>query len=108
MQHAAPSVHLHNAAKAAYLDGSSAEKAAAPLQSVPAYQAPPPDPPHEPILTLPGALTAYVALIAVIHLRTFLPPEAENWTIDVFGFIPRRYDSNVLQIYFPGGAGAKV
>jgi len=108
VQHAAPPVHLHNAAKAAYLDGSSAEKAAAPLQSVPAYQAPPPDPPHEPILTLPGALTAYVALIAVIHLRTFLPPEAENWTIDVFGFIPRRYDSNVLQIYFPGGAGAKV
>jgi membrane associated rhomboid family serine protease len=103
-------VHLHNAGKAALLSGSSAaEKAVAPLESVPAHQPPPPpDPPHEPILTLPGALTAYVALIALIHLRTFLPPDAENWTIDVFGFIPRRYDTSPLQIYFPGGAGAKV
>ena len=68
----------------------------------------PQDAPHEPILTLPGALTAYIALLAVIHLRVLLPPEIENWTIDVFGFIPKRYDSTLLQIYFPGGAGAKV
>lgn len=99
-------VHLHSAAKAAYLKGSSAERAA--LESVPAYQPPPQDPPSEPILMLPGALTAYVGLIALIHLRVLLPPEAENWTIDVFGFIPRRYDANALQIYFPGGEGAKI
>ena len=68
----------------------------------------PPEGPREPILTLPGALTAYVALIAVIHLRVLLPPELENWTIDVFGFIPKRYDSTLLNINFPGGAGAKV
>ena len=68
----------------------------------------PQDPPREPILTLPGALTAYVALIAVIHLRVLLPPELENWTIDVFGFIPKRYDSTLLDITFPGGTGAKV
>ncbi len=68
----------------------------------------PQDPPREPILTLPGALTAYVALIAVIHLRVLLPPELESWTIDVFGFIPKRYDSTLLDITFPGGAGAKV
>src|SRR3954469_10086299 len=68
----------------------------------------PPDTPHEPILTLPGALTAYVALIAAIHLRVLLPVELENWTIDVFGFIPKRYDSTLLNITFPGGAGAKV
>ena len=68
----------------------------------------PPERPREPILTLPGALTAYVALIALIHLRVLLPPEAENWTIDVFGFIPKRYDSTLLDITFPGGAGAKV
>jgi membrane associated rhomboid family serine protease len=68
----------------------------------------PQDPPREPILTLPGALTAYVALIAVVHLRVLLPPELENWTIDVFGFIPKRYDSTLLDITFPGGAGAKV
>ncbi|MFB9264089.1 rhomboid family intramembrane serine protease [Bradyrhizobium erythrophlei] len=65
-------------------------------------------PPREPILTLPPALTAYILLIAVIHLRVLLPPEMENWTIDVFGFIPKRYDSTLLDITFPGGAGAKV
>ncbi|WP_291684161.1 rhomboid family intramembrane serine protease [Bradyrhizobium sp.] len=67
-----------------------------------------PEPPREPILTLPGALTAYILLLAVIHLRVLLPPEWENWTIDVFGFIPKRYDSTLLAIDFPGGAGAKV
>lgn len=100
-------MHLHNAGKAAYLNGSPAEEAAAPLESVPAYQPPPPDRPHEPILTLPGPLTAYIALIGLIHLRVFLPQDLENWTIDAFGFIPRRYESNPL-IYFPGGEGAKV
>ena len=69
---------------------------------------PPPDAPREPLLTLPSALTAYIALIAVIHLRVLLPPELDNWTIDVFGFIPKRYDSTLLNITFPGGNGAKV
>ncbi len=68
----------------------------------------PEDAPREPILTLPSALTAYVLLLAVIHFRVLLPPEWENWTIDVFGFIPKRYDSTLLAIDFPGGAGAKV
>ena len=57
---------------------------------------------------LPPALTAYILLLAVIHLRVLLPPELENWTIDVFGFIPKRYDSSLLNLQFPGGAGAKV
>jgi len=35
-------------------------------------------------------------------LRVLLPPELENWTIDVFGFIPKRYDSTLLDIAFPG------
>mgnify|MGYP006908066231 CR=1 FL=1 len=52
--------------------------------------APPPEAPREPILTLPRALTAYILLIAVIHLRVLLPPELENWTVDVFGFIDRK------------------
>jgi membrane associated rhomboid family serine protease len=68
----------------------------------------PQDTPREPVLTLPAALTAYVLLLAVVHLRVLLPPELENWTIDVFGFIPKRYDSTLLAITFPGGAGAKV
>ena len=78
------------------------------MESQPETQLEAPDGPREPILTLPGALTAYIALIAVIHLRVLLPPELENWTIDVFGFIPKRYDSTLLNIDFPGGAGAKV
>ena len=64
--------------------------------------------PREPILTLPGALTAYVLLLAVIHLRVLLSPDLEYWTIEVFGFIPKRYDSTLLGFAFPGGAGAKV
>jgi membrane associated rhomboid family serine protease len=68
----------------------------------------PTEQPREPILTLPGSLTAYVLLLAVIHLRVLLPVEWENWTIDVFGFIPKRYDSTLLSIDFPGGAGARV
>ena len=68
----------------------------------------PPVPPHEPIFTLPSTLTAYVLLLAVIHLRVLLPPDLENWTVDVFGFIPRRYDSTLLDIDFAGGEGAKV
>jgi membrane associated rhomboid family serine protease len=68
----------------------------------------PDDPSHEPILTLPAALTAYVLLIAVVHLRVLLPPDLENWTIDLFGFIPKRYDPTLLNVDFPGGDGAKV
>ncbi len=80
-----------------------------PLESQPeSSPALPPDTPREPILTLPGALTAYVALIAVIHLRVLLPPVLENWTVEVFGFIPQRYDSTLLAVPYAGGSGAKV
>jgi len=37
-----------------------------------------------------------------------LPIEWQDWTIDVFGFIPKRYDSNLMDVTFPGGSGAKV
>jgi membrane associated rhomboid family serine protease len=81
-----------------------------PAQDVPpnASAALPPEAPREPILTLPPALTAYVLLIAIIHLRVLLPPAWEEWTIDVFGFVPKRYDTTLLDVTFPGGAGAKV
>ncbi|MDB5616071.1 rhomboid family intramembrane serine protease [Tardiphaga sp.] len=66
-------------------------------------------PPREPILTLPGALTAYVALLAAIHLgRMLLPPELDDLVIELFGFIPKRYDQTLLAMPFPGGFGAKV
>jgi membrane associated rhomboid family serine protease len=64
-------------------------------------------PPREPVFTLPGALTAYVIVLAVIHLRVLLPPDVDNWTIEVFGFIPKRYDATLLAVDFPGGEGAK-
>lgn len=102
-------VHLHSGMKAAYLGCTAACEVADPLDSHPESPLePPPEAPREPILTLPPALTAYILLIAVIHLRVLLPPEIENWTIDVFGFIPKRYDSTLLDITFPGGDGAKV
>lgn len=64
---------------------------------------------REPILTLPGALTAYVLLLAVIHaVRMLLPFDIDDDVIQMFGFIPKRYDSTLLAINFPGGAGAKV
>jgi membrane associated rhomboid family serine protease len=68
----------------------------------------PPDRPGEPLLTLPRALTAYVILIAAIHLRVLLPPEWEDWTVEVFGFIPRRYDATLMDVEFAGGGGAKI
>ena len=53
-------------------------------------------------------MTAYVLLLAIIHLRMLLPDDLENWTVEVFGFIPKRYDTTLLADGFPGGEGAKV
>jgi membrane associated rhomboid family serine protease len=65
--------------------------------------------PREPILTLPGALTGYVALLAAIHLgRMLLPYDLDDTVIAMFGFIPKRYDQTLLAMPFPGGTGAKV
>lgn len=110
-----PFVHLRKAGKGDYLQAvaSIAPESETALDSPP--QPPSDQPvvveevaPREPILTLPLPLTAYVVLLAVIHLRVLLPAELENWTIDVFGFIPKRYDSSLVNLQFEGGAGAKV
>ena len=99
-------------ASAASLRLSEAIRSREPFASGPAVLQFPSDdpaqPPREPILTLPGALTAYVALLAAIHLRVLLPPDIEYLTIELFGFIPRRYDSTLLTAPFPGGTGAKI
>jgi membrane associated rhomboid family serine protease len=63
--------------------------------------------PREPLLTLPAALTAYIVLLGIIHLRVLLPEDLERWTVEVFGFIPKRYDTTLLAAAFPGGEGAK-
>jgi membrane associated rhomboid family serine protease len=76
------------------------------LESPPELQ---PEALREPILTLPGALTAYVLVLAVIHgVRMLLPLDVDDDVIQMFGFIPKRYDSTLLAIAFPGGAGAKI
>lgn len=73
------------------------------------HPSPPQEPPtREPVLTLPGAVTAYIALLAVIHLRTLVSPEFDALTVELFGFIPMRYDATPLETPFPGGDGAKV
>ena len=78
----------------------------APLETTPEE---PPEAPREPILTLPGALTAYVLLLAAIHVvRMLLPFDIDDLVVEMFGFIPKRYDSTLLDVTFPGGAGAKV
>jgi membrane associated rhomboid family serine protease len=107
-------VRLRKWAKAAYLSPRLPScvlplKVPGPLES-PSELSPelPPETPREPLLNLPGALTAYVLLIGVIHLRVLLPLEWENWTIDMFGFIPKRYDSTLMDVDFPGGTGAKI
>ena len=63
--------------------------------------------PREPLLTLPAALTAYIVLLAIIHLRVLLPVDVQRWTVVIFGFIPQRYDTTLLAAAFPGGEGAK-
>ena len=67
-------------------------------------------PPREPLLTLPAALTSYIVLLAVIHAvrMLLLPDNIDDLVIQTFGFIPKRYDSTLLNVTFPGGAGAKV
>ncbi|MET0968537.1 MAG: rhomboid family intramembrane serine protease [Tardiphaga sp.] len=66
-------------------------------------------PAREPILTLPGALTAYVGLLIAIHVvRMVLSPDLDDWIIEAFGFIPKRYDQTLLSMPYAGGAGAKV
>jgi len=69
----------------------------------------PPETPHEPILMLPTALTVYIALLAVIHVvRMLLPFDVDDLVVEMFGFIPKRYDSTLLDVSFPGGSGAKL
>lgn len=95
---------MHRGTKPAYLERRSRE----PLPTVAALD-PSDNPPREPILTLPGALTAYIGLLAAIHVvRALLPVDLDYWTIELFGFIPKRYDQTLLSMPFPGGTGAEI
>jgi membrane associated rhomboid family serine protease len=68
-----------------------------------------PENPREPILMLPGALTAYIGLLVVIYVvRMLLPSDIEYLTTLLFGFIPQRYDQTLLPEPFPGGQAAAI
>jgi membrane associated rhomboid family serine protease len=67
------------------------------------------NPPREPILNLPGALTALIVVLFGIHIvRWALPALTDEWVVWAFGFVPARYDSSLINEPFPGGAGAKI
>jgi membrane associated rhomboid family serine protease len=67
------------------------------------------NPPREPILTLPRALTALIVVLFGIHVARWALPEAsDEWVVWAFGFVPARYDSSLLAERFPGGAGAGI
>ncbi len=57
-------------------------------------------PPREPLLTLPAALTSYIVLLAVIHgvRMLLLSDNVDDLVIQTFGFIPKRYDSTLLNV----------
>jgi membrane associated rhomboid family serine protease len=64
--------------------------------------------PREPILTLPGAMTALLVVLFGIHFaRMALPEATDQWVIWAFGFVPARYDSSLLADQIYGGWGAK-
>jgi membrane associated rhomboid family serine protease len=64
---------------------------------------------REPILTIPGAMTALLVLLAAIHaVRMLLPLELGDWMIWTFGFVPARYDLPLSDPQFPGGNGAAI
>lgn len=68
----------------------------------------PQSPPREPILTIPGAMVALLAVMVGIHvLRALLPLVTDQEIIWTFGFVPARYDSSVMAGQFPGGTGAE-
>ena len=65
--------------------------------------------PREPIFSIPGAMTAMVALLVGVHaVRSLLPANIDLQAIWMFGFIPARYDTSVFSGQFPGGFGANV
>lgn len=66
--------------------------------------------PHEPVLNLPGALTAVLVAITGVHLfRLILPAESDLWVIFTFGFVPARYDAALAgKLDEFGGTAAQV
>jgi membrane associated rhomboid family serine protease len=70
------------------------------------------DPPaREPMLNVPVAVVALVALLCIVHacLVLLLNEEQTTETLLLFAFIPARYDSSVLtDVAWPGGWAADI
>lgn len=67
------------------------------------------DSPREPILTIPGAMTALLVVMFAIHgVRALLPLAMDQEVIWLFAFLPARYDASVMAGQFPGGFAANV
>lgn len=65
---------------------------------------------REPILNIPGVLTALIAVLCAIHAaRYMLPPVSDENIIWMFGFVPKRYDSSIFEAHvIYGGTGAAI
>ncbi|MEQ1577146.1 MAG: rhomboid family intramembrane serine protease [Hyphomicrobium sp.] len=60
---------------------------------------------REPVFNVPGAVTAILAALIVVHLgRQVISPESDNWFVALMAFIPWRYDGGAAEL--PGGTGA--
>jgi membrane associated rhomboid family serine protease len=65
--------------------------------------------PREPILTLPGALTALLVVLFAIHfVRMALPVELDEQLLLAFAFIPARYGTSLFAHSFYDGIGPKI
>ncbi len=67
--------------------------------------------PSEPIFNVPAAVTAVLAVLALIHgVREWvLSPEDDNTLVWLFAFVPARYESSIIGIgAYPGGVAADV
>jgi membrane associated rhomboid family serine protease len=67
--------------------------------------------PREPILNVPTAVVATIAVLLLVHVtRDYLLPAEQNLRVLLlFAFIPARYEPSILAgALFPGGWGAEV
>jgi len=62
---------------------------------------------REPIFLMPPVVTVLVGVaIAIVVMRAFLSPGADEVFVYTFGFVPARYDALDAAGAWPGGAGA--
>ncbi|MFO1184071.1 MAG: rhomboid family intramembrane serine protease [Bauldia sp.] len=76
-----------------------------PPMTMPSSPEEPQPPGREPIFNLPGVVTASILALGAVHvLRALLPPEADEWIVRAFAFVPFRLTGAAPQ-EFPGGTG---